>query len=113
MESIIRKPSGDEIRLLNFLLKQQSNVEFSEDHVDGLMVKPLNDGAMGSLLLIPKGINNIDRSYGRTISEYLFKDLDGIDVIASLFLDENGFLFELDMWKTDFSPILKIPSDLE
>lgn len=64
---------------------------------------------MGSLSLLPKGISEDDRLFGQQISEYMFKDEDRIDVIALLNVDKNGNLFELDMWKTDFSPLIKIP----
>ncbi|WP_420885213.1 DUF6984 family protein, partial [Candidatus Symbiothrix dinenymphae] len=36
-------------------------------------------------------------------------DEDGVDVIASLNIDDTGDLYELDIWKTDFSPLIKLP----
>ena len=42
-----------------------------------------------------------------------FTDEDGVKVIASLNVDSDGHLFELDIWKTDFSPLLRIPAEFE
>lgn len=69
----------------------------------------MDDGEMGSLLLFPEGILNEKRKFGEQVSDFQFKDEDGIDVIASLNLDDNGKLLELDVWKTDFSKLIKLP----
>ncbi|WP_421750901.1 DUF6984 family protein [Croceimicrobium sp.] len=37
------------------------------------------------------------------------KDADGVEVIATLYLDKDGSLFELDLWKTNFEPLLILP----
>lgn len=73
--------------------------------LDDLLVEPMKDGNMGSLLLYPKNTTNNNRQFGKNISECQFKDTDGITVVASLNLDKNNQLFELDIWKTDFSPL--------
>lgn len=46
------------------------------------------------------------------LSEYQFNDLDGIVVIASLYIDNENKLFELDIWKTNCAPLKKLPFDL-
>lgn len=112
MESI-RKPSQDEVKLLEFLI-QKATIKFPSDWDTNLLVKPLNDGDMGSLKLIPEGIAiNSDRLLGEQVSEFQFIDEDGVEVIASLNLDDSGRLFELDIWKTDFSPLIGIPKKLK
>ena len=47
------------------------------------------------------------------VSECQFKDIDGVPVIASLYLDKDNELFELDIWKVDFSKLEMIPSHFE
>ena len=69
----------------------------------------MDDGEMGSLYLFPKGEITEGRVFGEQVSDFQFTDLDGIEVIASLNIDENGELFELDIWKTDFSKLIKFP----
>jgi hypothetical protein len=66
-----------------------------------LLVNPMDDGGMGSLAI---GKNYDNRQLGEQIAEYMFKDLDGTPVSAALNVDELGELYELDIWKVDFSP---------
>lgn len=103
-----RKPTKQEERLLE-LLVSQSSITLPTDWKETLLVSPMDDGEMGSLLLFPEGILNEKRKFGEQVSDFQFKDEDGIDVIASLNLDDNGKLLELDVWKTDFSKLIKLP----
>lgn len=107
MESI-RKPTIQEEKLLEFLVKK-SSVTIPENWKDGLMVLPMNDGEMGSLYLFPKGDIVDDRRFGKQVSDFQFTDIDEIEVIASLNLDDEGNLFELDIWKTDFGKLFRFP----
>jgi len=106
-----RKPSPQEIKLLELLI-QKASVNFLSDWKSNLLVSPMNDEGMGSLLLFPNGEAKENRLLGERVSEYQFKDEDGVEVIASLNVDDNGELFELDMWRTDFNPLINIPSNL-
>jgi hypothetical protein len=65
---------------------------------------------MGSLELQLPETPSDPRRFGARVAELTFKDQDGVDVIASLNLDQNGLPFEVDVWKTDFSPVVEIPS---
>ncbi len=104
-----RKLTPQEENLLSILVKQ-SSVVLPTDWKEGLLVRSMDDGGMGSLCLFPKGeIKEDGRSFGESVSEFQFTDQDGIEVIASLNLDDNGDLFELDIWKTDFSKVIKLP----
>jgi hypothetical protein len=105
---LIRKPTIPEKRLIALLVEKSSISQPSELEKD-LLVQPMDDGGMGSLILYPNGIIIKNRIMGEQVSDYKFKDQDGVDVIASLNLDQNGSLFELDIWKTDFSKLLKFP----
>ena len=39
-----------------------------------------------------------------------FNDADGVPVSAALNLDQDHHLFELDVWKVDFSPLQRWPT---
>ena len=105
-----RKMTIQESELLKKLLTR-ANLNPPFDWENELLVSEMNDGNMGSLYLYPPGITeNNQRLFGQQISEYIFKDTDNIDVIASLNLDKNGMLFELDIWKTNFNPTIKLAS---
>lgn len=103
-----RKIHPQEEKLLIFLISK-SSVKIPSNWKENFLVRSMQDGKMGGLYLFPNGTLNEKRMLGRTVSEYQFKDKDGIDVIASLNLDEKGDLFELDIWKTDFSPLISFP----
>ena len=85
----------------------------SEGWERSLTVSCLNDGGMGSMKLYmslpPKEI--ISTIF---VSECSFKDSDGIDVLASLYLDQDQDheICEVDIWKADFSPLIRISSDI-
>ncbi|MEA5260495.1 hypothetical protein VB264_22045 [Arcicella aquatica] len=105
----IRKALPKEEKLLAHLISKAS-VTISDDWEEKLLVSPMNDGGMGSLTLYPEGIIPEERQFGGKISEYLFFDDDGTTVIASLNVDKKGKLFELDIWKTDYSSLISLPS---
>ncbi|MDR1003799.1 MAG: hypothetical protein LBL97_02145 [Prevotellaceae bacterium] len=107
-----RKITEKERVLLSYLINKAS-LSLPYDWDETLRVLPLDDGSMGSLYLIPNfhTKNKEERSFGQQISECNFKDIDGIDVIASLNLDDIGDLFELDIWKVNFQPLIEIASE--
>ncbi|HJI18730.1 MAG: DUF6984 family protein [Alistipes sp.] len=105
---IKRKPTEREINLLNYLI-DKAHFAIPQDWKDCLLVSPMNDGGMGSLTLFFPFTTDRKRSFGKQISDCTFTDTDGVEVIVSLYADTNGDLYELDIWKTDFSPMKQIP----
>ena len=104
-----RKPTHKELNLICFLAKKGNrNVD---EELNKIMVAPMNDGGMGSLVIFYDENDNemADRHFGKQLSECTFMDKDGTQVIASLNLDEDGNLYELDIWKTDFSALIDLP----
>ncbi|HVX57764.1 MAG TPA: hypothetical protein VHA37_08605 [Candidatus Saccharimonadales bacterium] len=91
-----------EKRLLCFLLKKADIIK-SKAWLDALFVKPMRDGGMGSLRILPE---YPDQSFGRRASDLRILDKDGVPVVVSLNLDSMGNPFELDVWKVDFSPVI-------
>jgi hypothetical protein len=85
--------------LVAFILGQHSPFQ---DHFG--LVDEMNDGGMGSLLFVGAA----DRRFGRCIGECEFDDADGVLVSVALNLDQRDELFELDLWKVDFSPLQRI-----
>lgn len=66
----------------------------------------MDDGGMGSLSFVS---SKPHRAMGKVAGECTFSDADGMLVDAALLLDKEGDLFELDLWKVDFSPLIQIP----
>ncbi len=104
----LRTLTSQEERLLEVLVKKSSLV-IPKDWKNGLLVRPMDDGAMGSLCLFPQGKIVEGRILGKQVSDFQFTDIDGIEVIASLNVDRDGNLFELDIWKTDFGELISYP----
>jgi hypothetical protein len=67
----------------------------------------MNDGGMGSLRF--RTPDNQRRHFSKKIAEAEFTDEDGTPVSAVVNLDEIGELFELDIWRVDFSPLKRYP----
>lgn len=73
-------------------------------------VVDMNDGGMGSVRFAPFGDA---RRYGSTLADAQFTDADGIPVSVTVNVDQHGQLLELDLWKVDFSPLLRYPGPAE
>lgn len=71
------------------------------------LVKDMSDGGMGSLLFL--SADSRTRCFGKKIAEAEFDDEDGILVSVTINIDNYGLLFELDIWKVDFSQLKRYP----
>ena len=103
-----RKPTKEERLLISYLI-DLSSMSFSSDWEEKITVRSMSDGGMGGLVIFLGEESLQDRQFGEQISEYYFLDQDGVTVIASLNIDNKGSLYELDIWKTDFSKLIKFP----
>jgi hypothetical protein len=104
-----RKPTELEIGIIQKLINL-TDLILPQDWENQLLVIPMNDGGMGSLKLL-LNIDETDvRQFGRQASETIFIDKDDVAVLVTLYLGKNEELFELDVWKTDFNPIISFPN---
>ncbi len=83
-----------------------------KDQLSQMDVQSMSDGNMGSFLFVNKSIRG-ERKFGKAIVEAEFNDVDDVLVTLVLNLDTDGRLYELDVWKTDFSDLKKWPSKKE
>lgn len=79
-------------------------VELRRQMADAL-VQDAKDGSMGSLRFVN---GNDDRKARKAVAARSL-DADGISLEITLNLDQYGKLFELDVWKVDFSPLSRLP----
>ena len=103
-----RSPTVDESRLLRELARI-ARIEDPDSWVEELRVREMDDGGMGSLELETEGSHGFGRAGLLCRAAVQFADADGVEVIASLYSRADGEPFELDVWKTDFSKLLRIP----
>ncbi|MDX3967543.1 MAG: hypothetical protein QHD01_13185 [Bradyrhizobium sp.] len=94
-----RPLTPNERDLIVYILGQSSSFYGDFD-----LVEDMNDGGMGSL----RFMGSADRLWGKCIGEAEFDDADGVLVSVALNIDQRGELFELDLWKVDFSPLQRI-----
>ena len=109
---ISRKATALEQKMLIALVNRASSLTLSPNWKDTLRVQTMDDGGMGSILLFPDGRSETKRLLGSVASKLEFRDDDGVDVLVSLNLDQAGGLFEVDVWKVDFSPLTRIPEEI-
>ena len=105
-----RRPTADERRLL-LELARIAHIDDPESWLGALEVREMKDSGMGSLELAAAARSGA-HSGGVVISKasVQFVDEDGVQVVATLNATEDGVPFELDVWKTDFSPLKRIPT---
>ena len=66
-------------------------------------VETLGDPASGGLQLTSRGEHTTD------LVEADYKDADGRDVVITLSTNQYNELYDLDIWKTDFSALRRYP----
>jgi hypothetical protein len=98
---------AEETALVTKLLAGTRLEHVLERPLSEVLVGDMPDGGMGSIQFCAPVAKR--RLYGTTIREGSFLDRDGTLVWVALNLDQFDNLFELDMWKVDFSPLLGYP----
>jgi hypothetical protein len=105
----IRRLTTEEKSLLASLLNNAAAPPFKVS-LDAVLASPYDDGGMGSLQLFPTDASTSrQRHLGKEIARGMFKDRDGVDVSVTVNVDDQGELYELDIWKVDSSPLLRWP----
>lgn len=102
----MRKINEKEFKLIKKIIPNGMHSFYSDDFLRGVTVDYSDDGGMGGLIFFPE---RKDRKFGSILGDCSFRDRDGAWVLASIFLDENGELFELDMWRSDFKRLIDLP----
>lgn len=104
----IRKINKTEIGVLEYLMKKAS-IQLRNDWSNNLFIQQLDDGGMGGFLIFEsKDGTDAKRKFGKQVSEFEFTDDDGVLVLVSLNVDQNNQPFEVDIWKTNFDPVIKL-----
>ena len=103
----LREPSTSERRLLQLVANKWSG--HSTAWTETALVRSMDDGGMGSLRITLPGSPAGGQTFGECVAEYRFQDADGVEVLATLNVDQQGIPFELDVWKVDFTPVRRLP----
>jgi hypothetical protein len=92
----------DEFELVSYLLqliKDRPEISIPK------LVSDLDDGGMGSI----RFDLGDKRQFGNELIQVNYVDDEGIDVIISLYLDDQNDLFELEFWKVNFNELKRYP----
>lgn len=104
----VRLLKDEEKALLTALIAGKSQAAQLLGSLASVLVEEVNDGGMGSLHF--SNSNARPCRLGEQLVEQEFLDSDGIPVMVAINLDEHGELYELDIWKVDFSPLRRFPT---
>jgi 3-isopropylmalate dehydrogenase len=105
----VRRLRDSERALVHRMLQQEASKNTALlSRLDSLDVQEMPDGGMGSLYFSRPGKDAHARRFGRRIAETQFDDADGVLVVASLNADQDGDLYELDIRRTDFKPVISL-----
>ncbi len=105
----LRKLFPEEKALVATLLRGKPGMSSLLGELDDINAEEMSDGGMGSLLLVPMGHEGTSRHFGKQLALGQFLDSDGVPVSVAINVDDQGHLYELDVWKVDFSPLLGWP----
>lgn len=106
--SSARQLRAEEKLLLGSLLNGHPRRAELLSQLESIRVVDLSDGGMGSVRFFTSG-DPATKCLGIAAAEAEWNDTDGVPVSAVLNLDKDGNLYELDIWKVDFSPLREYP----
>ncbi len=106
-----RRLRKEEVDLITAMTRDTPKASEISSSLSESIVEDMKDGGMGSLRFKDAG-DRVQR-FGKKIAEAEFTDEDGVPVSAVVNLDQNDKLFELDLWKMDFSPLKRYPQPQE
>lgn len=101
----MRKLTKNEIILIEFML-ELFHYQRPAKFLESILATELSDGGMGSLRFATK---NDDSHFARELGQINLLDTDSIPLNISINLDQYGELYELDVFKVDFSSLKQFP----
>jgi|SRR5580704_3719980 hypothetical protein len=102
-----RRLRPDEVALIMTMLEPDSTRSEFSARCSDYYVQDMSDGGMGTIrFLAPSDAN---RRLGDEIARAEYVDQDGVMVSITINTDQHGELYELDFWKTNFSPLSRYP----
>lgn len=104
----VRLLTVEERALLTVMIAGTPHAARLLDSLPTVLVEEMDDGGMGSLRFCTP--DDRSRHLGKQLAEREFADIDGVPIVIAVNLDDRGELYELDVWKVDFSPLKRFPT---
>ncbi|NII52784.1 hypothetical protein [Luteibacter sp. SG786] len=102
----MRTLTAEERSLLLYLMRKAGLQRPTDTWLDERRVEDLRGDGVRSGFVLNK---HADRDFDNLVSDVDFTDVDGIHVLASLFVDRNNNPYEVEIWKVDDTPLLVLP----
>ncbi|MDR6736344.1 DUF6984 family protein [Sphingobacterium sp. 2149] len=102
-----RRLTPAETRLLSYIIKDTPEGPEIIETLPTIFVEEMDDGGMGSLKVVIEGKD--ERRTGGILNDMEFHDIDGMLLVITVILDTDDKFYELDIFKGDFSPLIKMP----
>ena len=102
-----RRLRNDEIDLITHMIKDTEEGRNIINNLKDLKVEETEDGGMGSLKVLVEGKDQ--RRTGGVLKDVDCYDIDGVLLVVSVILDADDNLYELYIFKGDFSPLKRFP----
>jgi len=103
-EVLMRVLSPEERSLLVYLMAKASLPLPDAEWLDQLKIEAIGPGRSSFRIL-----RDADRDYDQLASDVVFHDEDEVQVLASLFVDRRQIPYEVEIWKIDDTPLIKLP----
>ena len=97
---------ADETALIAAMLASKREAQSLQMELATALVEEMKDDGMGSL----RFVGSSGRKFGERVAEAEFQDEDGVTLSITINADQHGSLFEMDVWKVDFTPLLRLPA---
>jgi hypothetical protein len=95
--------------LVTAMLRDKPDCARFLERLETYRVVDMDDGGMGSVRFVAASSGK-KRLFGKRVADAKFVDEDGVPILVAINLDDDGELFELDIWKVDYSPTKKYPA---
>ena len=105
----LRHLCEEELAIVRKMISATPLQQELDRQISDALVQDMPDGGIGSIKFY-SGRPRAESEYGKLIAEAAFQDGDGVPVSATLSLDKSGYVFELDMFKADGSPLMRYPN---
>lgn len=104
----MRQLRPEERALIAAMVRGQAAEDVVLQCIEDAVVQEMDDGGMGSIRFVRQPLDK--PRFATQIREATFADMDGVPVSITINVDQDGYPFELDVWKADYSPLKRFPT---
>lgn len=96
----------EELNLITKLIRKSLDGDRLIPQLSSIRVAEMTDGGMGSSKFLGR---TTPSRFGQQVGQLEFTDLHGVHASAALNVDQDGALYEVNVFKAGFSPLKSFP----